>query len=47
MHEYLVVLLEPTVHLVPVEGDVVLQVGALRLEVTPGGFLGDAITNLQ
>jgi hypothetical protein len=47
MHEHLVVLFEPGVHLVPVERHVILQIGARRLQVTPGCFLGDAVTDLH
>ena len=47
MDEHLVIFLEPGVHLVPVEGDVVLQVGPLGLQVAPGGFFGDTISHLD
>jgi hypothetical protein len=47
MHEHFVVFFEPCVHLVPVKGDVILQVLALRLQVAPGGFFGDPLANSQ
>ena len=47
MDEHLVVLLEPGVHLVPVEGDVILQIRALGLQVAPGCLLRNAVTDLH
>src|SRR5207249_2235621 len=47
MDEDLVIFLEPSVHLGPVERDVILEIVSLRLEVSPGGLLRDAIADLD
>ena len=47
MDEDFVVLLEPGVHLVPVERNVVVQLRTFWIQVAPGGLLGHAIADLD
>ena len=47
MDEDFIVLLEPGIHLVPVKGDVVFQVGPLGLQIAPGGFFHDPVADLH
>ena len=47
MHEDLVLLFEPRVHLVPVEGHVILEIASLGLKVSPGRLLRDAFADLD